>query len=111
VLFSYFGGHVQFDRGGEGHMLSELGLIDVTFRDREFDFDVQPTPLLRRMCESRPELETLYSLLVEMVLASKYSPPFINQRQVERRLMMAGMTPDGVELLAEMIGEAVQVVR
>jgi hypothetical protein len=110
MLFSYLGGRIQFGRCGEGYTLKELGLLEVSFREREFDFEVQPTQLLRRMCEHRPDLETLYPLLVEMVLCFRYSDPFANQRHVAWRLLKAGMTQDGVELLEEMLRRAVVMV-
>ena len=102
MRFSFLGGFIHFDHPvNEGHTLKELGMIEV--REDGDGFDVQPTAKLRAMVESGIELETLYPLLVELVMCHCPMRLFVNQRHVEWRLLRAGMTRDGLEQLDDML--------
>ena len=73
MRFSWFGGFiVQFYEGAEGHLLKELGLIEL-HRGWRRRCEAEPTDKLRAMCDSRPDLDTLYPHLVELVSCFKYS--------------------------------------
>jgi hypothetical protein len=108
MRFSWFGGFIiQFYEGTEGHLLKEVGLIEL--REAGDDCEAEPTDKLRAMCDCRPDLDTLYPNLVELVICFKYPRMFINQRHVEWRLMRAGMTQDGLELLQDMISQEFRI--
>ena len=107
MRFSYIGGLIHFsDPVTEGYKLMQVGLIDV--REDDDGFDVRPTAWLRSMIENGAELETLYPLLVELVISHRYPwAMIVNPRHAEWRLSRAGMSRDGVEWLsAKLRGEA-----
>jgi hypothetical protein len=106
MRFSYMGGLIQFSHPvTEGYQLMQVGLIDV--REDDNGFDVQPTARLRAMVDSGAELETLYPLLVELVICHRNRWMIFNPRHAEWRLSRAGMSRDGVEWLsAKLRGEA-----
>jgi hypothetical protein len=106
MQFGPFGSLVQLEPGSEGHVLLQAGLIQTS--GDYWQIEIQPTPLLRSLFTSTPELEELYPLLVEFVMIFRYldNPGFVDDREVALRLARLGMTDDGVTTLRVLVEEA-----
>ena len=96
MQFGMLGSMVQIEPRSEGWVLWRGGLLERSGQPRAVE--IQPTPRLRAMFTTMPDLEALYPVLVEYVMAFRYRnlPTFINAEHVERRLAAMGMTPEGL---------------
>ena len=70
MRFGLFGSIVQLEPGSEGYVLRQAGLLQTG--GQEWELEIQPTPLLRSLFTAMPDMEELYPLLVEFVLAMKH---------------------------------------
>ena len=108
MRFGLLGSIVQIEPGTDGNVLCVAGLI--TRQAEPWWVEIHPTPLLRSLFSGMPELEELYPVLVEFVLSYRYPnfPGFVDDRTIARNLMGLGMTPEGLEMLGELIEDAIR---
>ena len=102
MRFGILGSIVQIEPGSEGYVLWQAGLIDK--RCHDWQVEIQPTPLLRSLFATMPELEELYPVLVEFVLPFRYPGSRVaDASATARRLAGLGMTPEGLDTLRRLM--------
>jgi hypothetical protein len=99
MRFGPFGSFVQISPGNEGFTLWEADLID-TGGD-EWEMEIKPTPRLRSMFSSMPDMDALYPVLIELVVYYAY-----RGIPVTRRLAELGITQEGLAALYRRVRQA-----
>jgi hypothetical protein len=99
MVMSWWGHFVQFHPSAEGDCLWQLGLLDV--RETRDGCEVLPTEKLRSLFNGSFDMESVYPLLVEVVVyhTYRYEPRLVDMWRVGQKLQSLGMMRDGLEWL------------